>query len=155
MPPSFFILLTACNQQAEQEDSMLAVATEETEDASYVKSNTVSTPQENGKEEAVASAKTVVKPEPRPATRQKANSKPAAKPKTKTAPETIYVETYGAQGKVWGHVTMNGDRGKGTIHDFDENTLSVSVTRHGDELVAIDQNSRQYVFKLKQNKTQE
>lgn len=152
---SIFILLTACNQQAEQEDSMLAVATEETEDASYVKSNTVSTPQENGKEEAVASAKTVVKPESRPATQQRANGKPAAKPKTKTASETIYVETYGAQGKVWGHVTMNGDRGKGTIHDFDENTLSVSVTRHGDELFAIDQNSRQYVFKLKQNKTQE
>ena len=156
---SIFILLTACNQQAEREDSTPAVATEEAEEASYVKSNTVSTPQENGKEEAVASAKAVVKVETslplRPATQQKANSKPAAKPKTQTTPETIYVETYGAQGKVWGHVTMNGDRGKGTIHDFDENTLSVSVTRHGDELFAIDQNSRQYVFKLKQNKTQE
>lgn len=154
---SIFILLTSCNQQVEREDSTQAVATEENEDASYVKSNTVSTPQENGKEEAIASAKAVVKPESRPATQHKANSKlaAAAKPKTKTAPETIYVETYGAQGKVWGHVTMNGDRGKGTIHDFDENTLSVSVTRHGDELFAIDQNSRQYVFKLKQNKTQE
>ncbi len=154
---SIFILLTSCNQQVEREDSTQAVATEENEDASYVKSNTVSTPQENGKEEAIASAKAVVKPESRPATQHKANSNPAAaaKPKTKTAPETIYVETYGAQGKVWGHVTMNGDRGKGTIHDFDENTLSVSVTRHGDELFAIDQNSRQYVFKLKQNKTQE
>ena len=154
---SIFILLTSCNQQVEREDSTQTVATEENEDASYVKSNTVSTPQENGKEEAIASAKAVVKPKSRPATQHKANSKPAAaaKPKTKTAPETIYVETYGAQGKVWGHVTMNGDRGKGTIHDFDENTLSVSVTRHGDELFAIDQNSRQYVFKLKQNKTQE
>lgn len=63
--------------------------------------------------------------------------------------ETIYVETDGAQGRVWGHVTMKGDRGTGTIHDWDENTLTVSVTRHGNELFAVDQNSRQYVFKLK------
>ena len=63
--------------------------------------------------------------------------------------ETIYVETDGAQGRVWGHVTMRGDRGNGTIHDWDENTLAVSVTRHGNELFAVDQNSRQYVFKLK------
>lgn len=67
----------------------------------------------------------------------------------KNASETIYVETDGAQGRVWGHVTMKGDRGTGTIHDWDENTLAVSVTRHGDELFAVDQNSRQYVFKLK------
>jgi len=69
--------------------------------------------------------------------------------------EKIYVETYGAQGRVWGYVTMNGDRGTGTIHDWDENTWAVNVTRHGDELFAIDQNSRQYVFKLKQNKQQQ
>ena len=62
--------------------------------------------------------------------------------------ETIYVETDGAQGRVWGHVTMRGDRGNGTIHDWDENTLTVSVTRHGNELFAVDQNSRQYVFRL-------
>lgn len=89
----------------------------------------------------------------------------AAKPATQAAStpksdrnakaETIYVETDGAQGRVWGHVTMKGDRGTGTIHDWDENTLAVSVTRHGNELFAVDQNSRQYVFKLKQNKTQE
>ncbi len=77
-------------------------------------------------------------------------AKPAATAKnTKAQPETIYVETDGAQGRVWGHVTMKGDRGTGTIHDWDENTLTVSVTRHGDELFAVDQNSRQYVFKLK------
>lgn len=75
--------------------------------------------------------------------------------KEKAKPETLYVETDGAQGRVWGHVTMRGDRGTGTIHDWDENTLTVSVTRHGNELFAVDQNSRQYVFKLKQNKTQE
>ena len=75
--------------------------------------------------------------------------------KKKEKGETLYVETDGAQGRVWGHVTMYGDRGTGTIHDWDENTLAVNVTRHGDELFATDQNSRQYVFKLKQNKTQE
>lgn len=83
---------------------------------------------------------------------------PEAKPSMKTTPaaprnngksETLYVETEGAQGRVWGHVTMKGDRGSGTIHDWDENTLSVTVTRHGNELFAVDQNSRQYVFKLK------
>ena len=79
----------------------------------------------------------------------------AAKSQRNTQAETIYVETDGAQGRVWGHVTMKGDRGTGTIHDWDENTLTVTVTRHGDELFAVDQNSRQYVFKLKQNKTQE
>jgi len=73
----------------------------------------------------------------------------AAAPKASGKAETIYVETEGAQGRVWGHVTMRGDRGTGTIHDWDENTLAVSVTRHGNELFAIDQNSRQYVFKLR------
>lgn len=74
--------------------------------------------------------------------------------KTQAAPyskgEKIYVETYGAQGRVWGYVSMNGDRGTGTIHDWDENTWAVTVTRHGNELFAVDQNSRQYVFKLKE-----
>lgn len=60
----------------------------------------------------------------------------------------IYVSTYGAQGQVWGYVVMNGNSGSGTIHDPDENTLSIRVSRHGNELYAIDQNSRQYVFKL-------
>ena len=68
---------------------------------------------------------------------------------TKSKPETLYVETEGAQGRVWGHVTMRGDRGTGTIHDWDENTLAVTVTRHGNELFAVDQNSRQYVFRIK------
>ncbi len=86
---------------------------------------------------------------------QPAAATQAARQQKNTQAETIYVETDGAQGRVWGHVTMKGDRGTGTIHDWDENTLTVSVTRHGDELFATDQNSRQYVFKLKQNKTQE
>ena len=85
-----------------------------------------------------------------------ANTATAAQRKQdKGQAETIYVETDGAQGRVWGHVTMYGDRGTGTIHDWDENTWAVNVTRHGDELYATDQNSRLYVFKLKQNKTQE
>lgn len=83
-------------------------------------------------------------------TSQKTQSAPAPQAKASSKQtETIYVETDGAQGRVWGHVTMRGDRGTGTIHDWDENTLAVSVTRHGNELYAIDQNSRQYVFKLK------
>ena len=80
------------------------------------------------------------------ATTTATQEKPTSAPPLKG---TIYVETDGAQGRVWGHVTMNGDRGTGTIHDWDENTLAVSVTRHGNELFAVDQNSRQYVFKLK------
>lgn len=74
----------------------------------------------------------------------------AAKPAAKGPAETIYVEADDSRGRVWGHVTMKGDRGTGTIHDEGENTWAVSVTRHGNELYAVDQNSRQYVFKLKQ-----
>lgn len=96
----------------------------------------------------------------KPAAQTKAKSATAQNTQGKTPAEaplkgTIYVETDGAQGRVWGHVTMQGDRGTGTIHDWDENTWAVNVTRHGDELYATDQNSRLYVFKLKQNKTQE
>jgi len=86
-------------------------------------------------------------------TRNTRNTSPARNTKNPSS-ETIYVETEGAQGRVWGHVTLRGDRGTGTIHDWDENTLTVSVTRHGNELFAVDQNSRQYVFRLKQNKQQ-
>lgn len=64
------------------------------------------------------------------------------------AKETIYVSTYGANGKVWGYVTMNGNTGRGTIHDDNENTLSIRVTRHGGELFGIDQNGREYVFRM-------
>ena len=95
----------------------------------------------------------VIRDVKRPAPQKTAT--PAAKRAPKEPAETLYVETDGAQGRVWGHVTMQGDRGTGTIHDWDENTLAVSVTRHGNELYAVDQNSRQYVFKLKQNKIQE
>lgn len=62
--------------------------------------------------------------------------------------ETLYISTYGANGKVWGHVTMNGASGRGTIHDEGENSYSITVTRHGNELYGTDQNGRQYVFRL-------
>lgn len=62
--------------------------------------------------------------------------------------ETLYISTFGANGKVWGHVTMNGKTGRGTIHDDDENSYSITVTRHGGELFGTDQNGRQYVFQL-------
>lgn len=99
--------------------------------------------------------KPAAKPAVRPAAKAPATVAKAPAPRKAAASkatgkaETIYVETEGAQGRVWGHVTMRGDRGTGTIHDWDENTLAVSVTRHGNELFAVDQNSRQYVFRLK------
>ncbi|MBQ9638541.1 MAG: hypothetical protein IJV22_03170 [Bacteroidales bacterium] len=71
-----------------------------------------------------------------------------AQPSTTAGSRTIYVSTHGAQGEVWGHVRMTGNTGRGTIHDQDENTLSITVTRHGNELYGTDQNGRQYVFKL-------
>ena len=49
---------------------------------------------------------------------------------------------------MWGHVTMNGKTGRGTIHDDDENSYSITVTRHGGELYGTDQNGRQYVFRM-------
>lgn len=61
---------------------------------------------------------------------------------------TIYVQTYGAQGQVWGYVTMQGNTGRGTIQDENENTLAIRVTRQGNELHGTDQNGRGYVFKL-------
>ena len=83
-------------------------------------------------------------PEAKPAQPQKQKAdKPAYGGK-----ETLYISTYGANGKVWGHVTMNGNTGRGTIHDDDENSYSITVKRHGGELYGTDQNGRQYVFRL-------
>ena len=76
-------------------------------------------------------------------------SAPARKREEVRVPSgTIYVQTYGAQGRVWGYVTMTGNKGRGTIQDESERTLSVHVTRHGNELHGTDQNGRGYVFKL-------
>lgn len=142
------LTLTACNQQGGNEatgQQTVAPATADTQDDNEETHLAAAVP--------AVEENTATRPAPRPQPKPVAAP---AKPKAAAAPakpsgkaETIYVETYGAQGKVWGHVTMTGDRGSGTIHDADENTLAVTVTRHGDELFAIDQNSRQYVFKLK------
>lgn len=142
LPLSLCLTLTACKQNTENESSEAKAPAEVSEELQDEKVVVDTTP---------AMAPVVEKKaEARPAPRPKASAKPAAAPaKPKGKSETIYVETYGAQGKVWGHVTLNGDRGSGTIHDADENTLAVTVTRHGNELFAIDQNSRQYVFKIK------
>lgn len=61
--------------------------------------------------------------------------------------EQLYVRGYDANGAVWGYVTMRGDRGSGTIHDSEENHFSVTCTRHGNELYAVDHNGRQYVLR--------
>lgn len=98
------------------------------------------------KAETPANTKPASKPQSRTKAAQPAKQQPAAVKATK---ETIYVESDDSRGRVWGHVTMQGDRGTGTIHDEGENTWAVTVTRHGNELFAVDQNSRQYVFKLK------
>lgn len=82
-------------------------------------------------------------PQEKPSTTKKQSSQPSMGGK-----ETLYISTYGANGKVWGHVTMNGKKGHGTIHDEDENSYTITVTRHGAELFGIDQNGREYVFRL-------
>lgn len=86
-------------------------------------------------------------PEDDPEQETEVVSQPAPKP---VAPkrETLYISTHGAQGEVYGTVTMTGNTGRGTIHDEHENTLSITVTRKGNELFGVDQNSRQYIFKL-------
>ena len=62
--------------------------------------------------------------------------------------EKLYVTGYDGKGSVWGVVTMQGDKGSGVIHDAEENHYNITCTRHGDELFAIDHNSRQYVLKF-------
>ena len=69
-------------------------------------------------------------------------------PKPSAKKETIYISGFGANGEVWGSVVMHGNKGRGTIHDAQENTLAITCTRQGNELIAIDQNSRQYIFKI-------
>ncbi|MBP5516488.1 MAG: hypothetical protein J6X86_06010 [Bacteroidales bacterium] len=84
-------------------------------------------------------------------TTEEEKSQPAKKTTNQnygSAKETLYISTYGANGKVWGHVTMNGKTGRGTIHDEDENSYTITVTRHGGELYGTDQNGRQYVFRM-------
>ena len=62
--------------------------------------------------------------------------------------EVLYISGHGANGRVWGHITMHGNKGKGSVTDEHENALAVTCTRQGEELICYDQNSRQYIFKL-------
>ena len=120
-----------------------------------INTDTCATPAEEEFDETVAMtddeaiSEEISEPEPNPThtettvTKSKGQSKPSYGGK-----ETLYISTYGANGKVWGHVTMNGNTGRGTIHDEDENTYTITVTRHGGELYGTDQNGRQYVFRM-------
>lgn len=62
--------------------------------------------------------------------------------------EVLYISGHGANGRVWGHITMKGNKGTGSVTDEHENALAVTCTRQGEELICYDQNSRQYIFKL-------
>lgn len=89
-----------------------------------------------------------IEPEPEIVEPAPARPAPVAQRKAPAKEEVLYIRGYGANGTVWGHVTMKGDKGKGTVTDQDENALTITCTRQGDELICYDQNSRQYIFKL-------
>lgn len=134
VPMLALALLAACGQRQQEATPVPEVVVADTVAAE---------PQEEKPVELVPVIRDINHPKP------SATAQPAVKAKKNEKAETIYVEAEGARGRVWGHVTMKGDRGTGTVHDEGENTWAVTVTRHGDELYAVDQNSRQYVFKLK------
>lgn len=75
-------------------------------------------------------------------------SQPKAAAPSRTVSRQVYVTGYNSYGRLWGYVTLQGDKGTGVIHDAEENHYNIHCTRHGDELFAIDQNSRQYVLKI-------
>ena len=91
-------------------------------------------------------------PEPEPEIIEApAAPKPAPRPAVRKEPqkqEVLYISGHGANGRVWGHITMNGNKGNGTVTDEHENALTVTCTRRGEELICYDQNSRQYIFRL-------
>ena len=90
-------------------------------------------------------------PEPEPVIEETPAPKPAPRPvvrKEKEKEEVLYISGHGANGRVWGHITMRGNRGRGTVTDEHENALTVTCTRQGEELICYDQNSRQYIFRL-------
>ena len=145
------LTMSSCKHQGEEpKDTMRQEAVETVDNG--VSLEVMSTSDEDvdkAMQEAMDKAKStpVNAPTPHRAVKNVVATTPAVKTSNKT--ETLYVETDDARGRVWGHVTMKGDRGTGTVHDEGENTWTVTVTRHGNELYAVDQNSRQYVFKLK------
>ncbi len=90
-------------------------------------------------------------PEPEPEIIEAPAAKPAPRPVVRKEPqkdEVLYISGHGANGRVWGHITMKGNKGKGTVTDEHENALTVTCTRQGEELICYDQNSRQYIFRL-------
>jgi len=90
-------------------------------------------------------------PEPEPEIIEAPAPKPAPRPVVRKEPqkqEVLYISGHGANGRVWGHITMNGNKGRGTVTDEHENALTVTCTRQGEELICYDQNSRQYIFRL-------
>ena len=99
----------------------------------------------------VVIADTVVEPiAPQPEAKP-APVRPKAKKQTAKATgpsRQVYVTGYNSYGRLWGYVTLKGDQGTGVIHDAEENHYNIRCTRHGDELFAVDQNSRQYVLKF-------
>lgn len=90
-------------------------------------------------------------PEPEPEIIEAPEQKPAPRPVVRKEPqkeEVLYIAGHGANGRVWGHITMKGNKGRGTVTDEHENALTVTCTRQGEELICYDQNSRQYIFRL-------
>ena len=81
-----------------------------------------------------------VEPKPAPA--------PRVAKKEPVKEEVLYISGHGANGRVWGHITMKGDKGYGSVTDEHENALTCNCTRQGEELICYDQNSRQYIFRL-------
>ena len=81
----------------------------------------------------------------------KRNTTPVQRQSVRKEPqkeEVLYISGHGANGRVWGHITMKGNKGRGSVTDEHENALTVTCTRQGEELICYDQNSRQYIFRL-------
>ena len=106
-------------------------------------------------EEPIFDTVVLSEPEPEPEPEPEIVEEPAPKPVARTAvrkepvqEEVLYISGHGANGRVWGHITMKGNKGTGSVTDEHENALAVTCTRQGEELICYDQNSRQYIFRL-------
>ena len=69
-------------------------------------------------------------PAPKPAPRAAVRKEPQKE-------EVLYISGHGANGRVWGHITMKGNKGRGTVTDEHENALTVTCTRQGEESLCI------------------
>lgn len=95
----------------------------------------------------------IPEPEPEPEIIEEPIKIPTSRPTPTVKKETpkdevLYISGHGTNGRVWGHITMRGNKGTGTVTDEHENALTVTCTRQGEELICYDQNSRQYIFRL-------